>query len=176
MQFIVIVVLCVAAAVAYGILHDQVTARICVEYFTIGHPPIFGTDDPTLLGLAWGFWATWWVGVMLGIPLAVVARVGKLPKVPVLALVRPLTILMVASAVCALIGGVVGMILARNGVVQLLEPMASAVPPEKHVTFLTDLWAHNASYIAGFIGGGLVMLHTWMKRRRTEDMAAQPYA
>jgi hypothetical protein len=31
-----IVVLCIVAAIAYGILHDQVTARVCVEYFTIG--------------------------------------------------------------------------------------------------------------------------------------------
>ena len=36
-----IVVLCIVAAIVYGILHDQVTARVCVEYFTIGHPPIF---------------------------------------------------------------------------------------------------------------------------------------
>ena len=65
MQFLAIVAVCVLAAVAYGIFHDQVTARVCVEYFTIGHEQIFGTDDPTLLGLAWGYWATWWVGVML---------------------------------------------------------------------------------------------------------------
>jgi len=29
-----IVLLCVAAAVVYGIVHDQITARVCVEYFT----------------------------------------------------------------------------------------------------------------------------------------------
>jgi len=38
MQAIAIVALCIGSAVAYGILHDQVTARVCVEYFTIGHP------------------------------------------------------------------------------------------------------------------------------------------
>jgi len=46
-----IVLLSMASAITYGIIHDQVTARICVEYFTIGHPPIFGTEDPTLLVL-----------------------------------------------------------------------------------------------------------------------------
>jgi len=35
---------CILAAVFYGILHDQITARICVEYFTIGHPIVFGTE------------------------------------------------------------------------------------------------------------------------------------
>ena len=80
MQFIAIVALCVLAAVTYGVIHDQVTARVCVEYFTIGHPPIFGTDDPTLLGIGWGVLATWWVGVILGIPLAAAARLGNRPK------------------------------------------------------------------------------------------------
>ena len=60
-----IVLLCIAAAVVYGILHDQVTARVCVEYFTIGHPPVFNTDSPTLLALGWGSsqpsgWAFCW--------------------------------------------------------------------------------------------------------------------
>ena len=80
MQFVSIVLMCVLAAVGYGIVHDQVTARVCVEYFTIGHPPVFGTDDPTLLGIGWGIIATWWVGVLLGIPLAMVARLGSRPK------------------------------------------------------------------------------------------------
>ena len=58
MRGVGIVALCVLAAVTYGVAHDQVTARVCVEYFTVGHEPIFGTDDPTLLGLGWGILAT----------------------------------------------------------------------------------------------------------------------
>ena len=85
-----IVLLCVAAAVGYGILHDQATARICVEYFTIWHPPIFVTNDPTTLGLGWGVISTWWAGLMLGIPLAFAARFGRLPKWTASRLVRPI--------------------------------------------------------------------------------------
>jgi hypothetical protein len=40
-----IVFLSVAAAILYGILQDQVTARICVEYFTIGHLPVFPATE-----------------------------------------------------------------------------------------------------------------------------------
>ena len=46
MQWLAIVLLSVLTCVTYGIVHDQITARICVEYFTIGHPPVFDTDDP----------------------------------------------------------------------------------------------------------------------------------
>jgi hypothetical protein len=60
MRFIAIVALAVAAGIAYGILHDQVTARVCLEYFTIGHPPLIPSQSPTLLAIAWGIVATWW--------------------------------------------------------------------------------------------------------------------
>jgi hypothetical protein len=76
MRWIAITLLSVAMCVVYGIVHDQVTARICVECFTVFHPPVFQTNDPTLLAFGWGTIATWWVGVLLGIPLATATRLG----------------------------------------------------------------------------------------------------
>ncbi|MBN1395803.1 MAG: hypothetical protein JW959_12345, partial [Pirellulales bacterium] len=67
MEPLKILLLCVDAAIVYGVLHDQVTARVCVEYFTVGHPPVFATDSPTLLAFGRGFIATWWVGLILGV-------------------------------------------------------------------------------------------------------------
>ena len=165
-QFLAIIAVCVLCAVSYGVVHDQITARICVEYFTIGHEPIFGTDDPTLLGLGWGVLATWWVGVMLGVPLAIVARAGAWPKRSAASLVRPLLVLMIASAACAMVAGIAGWLMAKSGVVVLPEPLASRVPPEKHVAFLADAFAHSASYFSGFVGGGIVMLRVWLQRRK----------
>jgi hypothetical protein len=69
-----IVALCTASAVLYGICHDQVTARVCVEYFTVGHAPIFHTESPTLLAFWFGTMATWWVGLILGVLAALAAR------------------------------------------------------------------------------------------------------
>ena len=77
MQSAKIILLCIAAAVIYGIVHDQITARVCVEYFTIGHPDIFGTDSPTLLAFGWGIVATWWAGVLIGVPLAFTSLLGS---------------------------------------------------------------------------------------------------
>ena len=67
MEFIKILFFSVVAAIFYGILHDQVTAHICVEYFSIAHPPVFTTNSPFLLALGWGIIATWWVGLPLGL-------------------------------------------------------------------------------------------------------------
>ena len=166
MQAIAIVGMCVLAAITYGILHDQVTARVCVEYFTIGHPPVFNTDSPTLLALGWGVLATWWVGLLLGVPLALAARFGTRPKRDVRSLVRPVAVLMGLSAVCALIAGLAGYLAARQGEVFLLEPLASEVPRDKHPAFIADLWTHIASYGVGLAGGVVVIVQTWRSRRR----------
>src|SRR5436853_1440044 len=99
MESLKILLLCILAAITYGILHDQVTARVCVEYFTIGHPPIFHTDSPTLLAIGWGIIATWWVGLMLGIAAALAARTGSWPKLNASAFMRPIGILMAIMGV-----------------------------------------------------------------------------
>jgi hypothetical protein len=61
---------CILAAVLYGIVHDMFTAHLCVEYFSVFHPPVFNTDSPTLLALGWGVIATWWAGGIIGAPCA----------------------------------------------------------------------------------------------------------
>jgi hypothetical protein len=108
MRSLAIIELCVGSAVIYGVLHDQITARICVEYFTIGHPPVFDTDDPTVLGIAWGIFATWWAGLLLGIPMALAARAGKRPQRDAASLVRPIACLLIVTALCAFLSGIVG--------------------------------------------------------------------
>jgi drug/metabolite transporter superfamily protein YnfA len=172
-QSLGIVLMGVVAAVGYGIAHDQVTARVCVEYFTVGHPPVFGTDDPTLLGLGWGILATWWVGLLLGVPLAVVARAGSRPKRSVRSLVRPVGRLLLVTAACALVAGLTGRFLASWGAVYLVGPIARDLPADRHVPFLADLWAHTASYLVGLAGGIVVLVSVWRSRGRAASAPAQ---
>ena len=164
MKSLTIIGMSILACVIYGIIHDQITARVCIEYFTIFHAPIFPTEDPTLLGIGWGILATWWVGLFLGVPLAVVSRAGTLPKRSASDLVRPVAVLMVVAACVATTAGIVGFAAATNEWIWMVEPWASRVSPEKHVPFLADLWAHNASYGAGFIGGLVMMALIWRGR------------
>lgn len=170
MQSLGIVLLCVVAAVGYGIAHDLVTARICVEYFTIGHPPVFGTNDPTLLALGWGILATWWVGLLLGIPLAVAARAGSRPKRSVRSLVQPVAYLLAVAGTSAFAAGGIGWLLASTGAVYLVGPIAFELPSERHVPFLADLWAHSASYLIGLVGGIAIIAMVWRSRGRTSSV------
>lgn len=164
MESLKIIAVGVAAAVVYGVLHDQVTARVCVEYFTIGHPRVFPTTSPTLLALGWGVIATWWVGLPLGMCVALAARFGKRPKISPRELLKPVGVLLLSMASVSLIAGTAGYFCARAGGVILLEPLAFEVPRDKHVAFLADLWAHDAAYASAFLGG--MALCFWVLRRR----------
>lgn len=173
MESVKIILLCVLAAVVYGILHDQVTARVCIEYFTVGHSPVFDTDSPTLLALGWGIVATWWVGLILGLPAALVSRLGAWPKYTVAGLVRPIGRLMLVMACAALVAGLAGYVVAKTGGVWLVEPLASRVPIAKHNFFLADLWAHLAAYSIGFLGG--IVLYGWVLTQRWRMARARQF-
>ncbi len=119
--------------------------------------------SPTMLGIGWGIIATWWVGLLLGIPLAVAARAGRCTKRSAWSLTRPVVSLLLVMAACALLAGLVGYALGRSGAVYLSEPMASLVPRDRHAPFQADLWAHLASYLVGFVGGIVVIVRVWSR-------------
>lgn len=173
MKWIAIVLMCVVTCVVYGIVHNQITVRICIEYFTIGHPLVFPTNDPTLLGLGWGIFATWWVGVLLGVALAAACRIGRWPKRDPASLWRPLIRLFAISFLIAVIAGLIGWIAASNGWVFLIGPIADRVPENRHVPFLIDLWAHSASYLVGFVGGIVLIVMVLLGRQR-EHLGNRP--
>jgi len=161
-----ILALCVGSAVAYGIVHDQITARVSIEYFTIGHPRLFATDEPTPHALAWGVIATWWVGLLLGIPLAIAARRGGQPRLAARDLLRPIGVLLVAMALCALLGAAIGRFGAERHWFGLFGDLRERVPLEKQVAFMTAGGAHGASYLVGFVGGVVLIVRTWRRRAR----------
>lgn len=175
MEALKIIGLGLAAAVGFGIALDQVTARVCLEYFTVGHPRIIDSEDPTLIALAWGVVATWWVGLPLGAALAFVSRAGSWPKLRARDLATPLLLLLATMAVVTFIIGYLGWRQAEARHITLIGPLAEAVPAHKHVAFLADLWAHLAAYITGILGGATVCVWALLRRRRLFiDRAAIP--
>lgn len=161
-----ILALCVGAAVVYGVLHDQVTARVSVEYFTIGHPKVIESTEPTRLALFWGVAATWWVGASLALPMILAARAGSEPKRSARSLVDPVLTLLVGMGLLAAFAGLAGKTAAQEGLIVLVEPLASEVPADRHVDFITALWAHLASYASGFFGGTFMAWRIWRGRKR----------
>lgn len=161
-----IILLCILAAVVYGVLHDQVTARVCVEYFTVGHAPIFNTESPTLLAFGWGTLATWWVGLILGVLSSLVSRTGSWPKVEAANLIRPIACLLIVMAVTSLLAGVTGYQLAKDNRMVLPEPYGPLIPKDRHYGFFADSVAHLAAYMVGALGGLVLCARVFVQRRR----------
>jgi hypothetical protein len=166
MEFLKIVLFSLLAAIAYGILHDQITAHLCVEYFTIAHPDIFHTTSPFLLALGWGVVATWWVGLPLGVLAAIAARVGSPPRLS-LADLRPLILgLLVFMGACALIAGTAAAIGTAQGWLALPSQWNLYIPRAKWVAFNADAYAHLASYASGIVGGLALIVYILVRRLR----------
>lgn len=164
LEFLKIVAFSMAAAIAFGIAHDMVTAHICVEYFTIAHPPVFSTQSPLLLALGWGVIATWWVGLGLGLLLALAARLGAAPPQK-LRDVRPRVVaLMLVSGLASALSGTITAILFARGAVGMPGDWGSVIDPDNHLAFAAVASAHLASYTMGALGG-LVVIGVTIARR-----------
>jgi hypothetical protein len=151
MEFLKIVLGCIVAGVFYGIIHDQFTARICVQYFTVFHPPVFATQSPTLLAIGWGIRATWWMGASLGILIACSARVGRPAKLTFAQLLPQIGGLLAFMAICAAAVGTLGYFVGS-----MPEGSLGAIPVEMDHRCAADWWAHSASYASGFLGALVV--------------------
>jgi len=160
-----VVALCVLAAVAYGIIHDEFTAHLCVEYFTVAHPHLFSTQSAELLGVAWGITGTWWLGLLLGIVMAHVSTVDSgSPKLTASFLAGRIALIVVVTAFSAIVSGITVYYIALSSHMILPDPN---VPTEKHTVFYAVWAAHLASYFAAISMSLLVVLNVWSIRMRT---------
>jgi hypothetical protein len=167
-----IVLLSIASAIVYGVAHDQVTAHVCVEYFTIAHPRIFPTESPTLLAFGWGVVATWWFGAALGAILAVAARAGTRVPVDARALAKPIAALLAIVYAGSMLALGAGYLAARAGWVHLDPWWRETLPPGREAVFLADLWAHLAAYGLGGAGGLVLAAIVWRRRRAFSPRSA----
>jgi hypothetical protein len=170
-EYAKIILLAVAGAVAYGIAHDQITARLCFEYFSVAHPTIIRTNSPTVIALAWGVVATWWMGLALGIPLALAARAGDRPRRSARSLIRPVLTLLAITGAAAAAAGTAGFILAKGQTAMLADLAMSDIPTSRHHAFIACYWAHSASYLVSVAGGLFLIFYVWWWRAKAAKRA-----
>lgn len=163
-EFLRIVLLCLAAAVAYGLVHDQITAQVCVEYFSVFHPRVIRSENPIALALVWGVIATWWMGALLGVPVALIARAGPPPHLTARDFLRPIGRLLLVMTALALVAGVLGYLATASGHLRPPAFVRDDLPAARHARFMADACAHQVSYLAGGLGGLVIWL--WAIRER----------
>lgn len=75
-------------------------------------------------------------------------------------------------AACAALSGWIGYRLAASESVGLPPSLAQRIPSDRHAMFIADLFAHNASYGIGFVGGLVLAVMIWKSRRRASEAGA----
>lgn len=166
---------CVAVAVAYGILHDQVTTSISWEYFAYGKgvaeqlPP---DERPNSPAFRWeaakiGMKATWTAGLVIGVALLVAnnprkdgrPRLGYRELAALVPMVLAVTVL---ASTCLGVAGYLGAFLPINS--DFRELMADdAWRPRR---FMAVYGVHLGGYVGGILGTTLAVARVLRERRR----------
>jgi len=167
-----IVILAVAMAVAFGIAHNLITVQISPANFTVGHARIVPTDSPVLLAIAWGMVTPLVAGLIVGVPLSIVATAGSKPQLATAQLVLPIAALCMAMAVGSVVGGAVGYARARSGSHGVPESLVRRVPLPELVRFASIRTAHTWAHRAGFVGGVVLWLYAWRVRQAQRPVGA----
>ena len=151
--------LVVLMAAVYGIIHDQITARIYPAYFNVdhpdlGYPAIFHSSSPTVLALAWGIVATVPLATVLGSMIAISAQAGSYPRISARQLLKPLLAVFSGMAIVAIAGGLWGY--------HAWRPASKIFVARRE---MTDFCAHLMSYCGGLLGALALVIWIVIHRR-----------
>lgn len=180
-EIIKIMTLAIGAGALYGILHDQVTARICLEYFSRGfhqtnvyYWPSTGilgaakgilqtTKSPTVTACIWGPIATFEVGLYSGALLAAVSRFGERDKYTAKKLIKPMTTVMAVTGICSALALSIP---SNNNYIEFTQ----GVSPENLNSFLRCASAHTTAYTVGAIATVSAALWVLYQRLKETDL------
>ena len=115
----------------------------------------------------WPSVGVWWLHggcAFLGVLLALSARVGSQRKIEANELVWPISKLLRTMGILAAAAGFVGYMLGSRTAIAPPPWVSAALPPTKHARFMADWWAHNTSYLSGYLGGIRLCVATIRKR------------
>lgn len=152
--------------ILYGILNDQITIRICAEYFTVFHRRIVASDNITVIAIAWGIAATWWFGLSVGVILALVSRFFTANKIDNIRHLMRLGGWLSLFVFCfSLVAGFIGYFLAVNDLI-LVSYWFRGIPQSSEARFLAVLFWHNALYLDAGISAVVLVAAIWRRRDR----------
>ena len=167
---VVLVASAAAAAAIFGALHNQLSYSVGPSYFTELKFQQFNISDtlPTRIGAALvGVQASWWMGVLVGVPAFVYGLFAVPDPRSYLATgLGAIGLVFVLSTFAALAGLLGGLIADSSGILD--GRLAIPAGPDRS-DFIRAGFMHDASYLAGGLG---VLLAFWpMRRARAIDMA-----
>lgn len=160
--FVAYIVLAIAAAGVFGILHDQISYSVSHEYFTkfkFLQFHLLDTDVPERVRAAIvGFKASWWMGIPLGVLAGAAGFVQRSPAQMARALLWSLPFLVAFTLAFALAGLVYGVLQTQNFDLETYRGWFLPANLEEPRRFLCAGYMHNSAYL----GGALAIPVSWV--------------
>lgn len=166
--------ICVAAAIAYGVINDQITSAISWEYFYYGKDlaKVLGEQTPPdRAAMRWqaakiGAMATWSVGLLLGVAILIANNPRRdRPQLSFKCLLKLLVPVVGITIVFAIAFGVLGWFGWLNRISEDFRDMWRAdIFRPKH--FTAAYGAHLGGYVGGLIAGAMAVVHVLHLRSR----------
>ena len=153
LKAILLIIASIIQACIYGILHDLITAHVCIEYFSVAHPVIILAlhQDPVAHAFIWGILATWWVGLLGGLLLAAILTFRHRGQYRLRSILTRTAKILAQTGVCAGLAGILGFGLGKWGVLQIPNIYYGLIPDNRTPDFFFDAFAHTTSYLVGAI-------------------------
>lgn len=141
----------------FAAVHNQYLIRIAPEHFTVWHYRIPFTQDYTLLGIAYAFGASASPGVVLGMALFILGRLGSRPKLSPLRLVFSTAWIWLGVEIVSIAAGVLVHLTSHP-----LYP--GWVYPDDSPGLLITQTIQITAYLSGAFFSLALLMHTWRSR------------
>lgn len=150
MRAVAVLLMMVAGAALLGLAQTLISRGLCPEYFIVHGLSTIGVAAV--------------LGVVIGIPLSIAARVGRRPLRRPQSLLRPICVWMIFTGLGTLVGSFLAWNVAASGGLKLSEPLASQVPQASHAAFIALDLANVARNLLGGSAGAVMVLLVWRSR------------
>jgi hypothetical protein len=160
--FILLVVIAVAFAGAFGVIHDQITYTVSPEYYTKFKFQQFGLQDSPLPDRARaaivGFLASWWMGLPIGVLVGLMGFIHHGHRRMYEVSVRSFALVVAFTLAVGLGGLAYGF--SKTASINRVAYTGWFIPPDvvDLRRFLCVGYMHNASYL----GGALAIPIAWI--------------
>jgi len=172
--FCLIVLVATVVASIYGVGHDQVTYSISPEYYTKFKFIQFNLADsaaaqhmtqPRSAVVLTGVKATWWMGVLIGVVLGLVAFIFPDADSMFSYALRALGLVLLVTIVAGVVGGFYGQhMLAKEGVSWWMP-----ADLRDRTAYITVGSIHNFSYVGGMVGLLVGIVFLVLRKRLISD-------
>lgn len=171
--FVLLTIIILAPFIAgiYGILHDQISYTISHEYYTKFKFIQFHIAPalPVRFGVALvGWFATWWMGIPIGIILGLVGLIHKSYKTMFIVTMKSFGITMIVALITGLIGLLYGEIFLAGKDLSYFEYWFIPANLNDYRSYISVGSMHNFSYLEGLTGLIAGIVYQIIQKRKTK--------